>query len=193
MNLRLSFADSLEDRCRMLFDKIGELAPGDQGANLRKTPGRTRLLAEMIKSLMLVVMMLVVMISMIVMLMIVMLMIVMLMIVMLMIVMLMIVMLMIVMALLRGIVRCSGMNVEFHPGNACASLSLEMKVAIAQLQFRELPFESGRGDSEIGQSADRHVAADPRKAVQVKDTHGDLPTLKTGCYTRVLLKPWTAF
>jgi hypothetical protein len=109
-------------------------------------------------------------------------------IVMLVIVMLVIVVLVFVMTVLRGIVGCSGVNVEFYTGDPCASLSLEMKVAIAEFQFRELPFESGRGDSQIGQSADRHVAADPRKAVQVKDTHRDLPTLKTGWCTRVLLK-----
>jgi hypothetical protein len=107
---------------------------------------------------------------------------------MLMIVMLMIVMLVMVMRFLRGVVGCSGVNIEFYAGDACAGLSLEMEVAIAQFQFREFPFESRRGDSQIGQSADCHVAADPRKAVQVKDTHRELPTLKTDCYTRVLLK-----
>ena len=116
------------------------------------------------------------------------LMIVMLVFVMLVFVMLVFVMLMTLMRLLRGIVGCSGVNIEFYAGDACPGLSLEMKVAIAQFQFRELPFESGRGDSQISQSADRHVAADPRKAVQVKDTHRELPTLKTDCYTRVLLK-----
>jgi len=165
----------------MLFDKIGKLAASDQRANLRKTPGWTRLVAEMIKRLMIVVMMLVVM-------MFVMLVLVMLMTVMLMTVMLMTVMLMTLKRPLRGIVGCSGVNIEFYAGDACAGLSLEMEVAIAQFQFRELPFESGRGDSQIGQRADCHVAADPRKTVQVKDTHGDLPTLKTDCYTRVLLK-----
>ena len=110
------------------------------------------------------------------------------MLVMLMTVMLMTVMLMTLKRPLRGIVGCSGVNIEFYAGDACAGLSLEMEVAIAQFQFRELPFESGRGDSQIGQRADCHVAADPRKTVQVKDTHGDLPTLKTDCYTRVLLK-----
>jgi hypothetical protein len=124
----------------------------------------------------------------IVMFMVVMLMIVMLMTVMFVTVMFMIMMFMIMMRLLRGIVGCSGVNIEFYAGNACASLSLEMKVAIAELQFREFPLESGRGDSQIGQSADCHVAADPRKAVQVKNTHRELPTLKTDYYTRVLLK-----
>jgi hypothetical protein len=122
---------------------------------------------------------------MIVMLMVMMLMVMMLMVMMLMVMMLMIVMLVTLMRLLRGIVGCSGVNVEFYAGDACPGLSLEMEVAIAQFQFRELPFESGRGDSQIGQSADCHVAADPRKAVQIKDTHRDLPTLKTDCYTRV--------
>jgi hypothetical protein len=177
-----------------------------------------RLAAGMIKSLVIVVMMFVMVIPMVVMLMVVipmvvmlmvvipmvvMLMVVMLMVVipmvvipmvvMLVIVMLVIVMLVIVMSILRGIVGCSGVNVEFYTGDSCASLSLKMKVAIAEFQFRELPFESGRGDSQIGQRANRHVATDPRKAVQVKDTHRELPTLKTGCYTRGLLKPRTAF
>src|ERR1700683_4055543 len=154
MNLRLSFTDSLEDRCRMLFDKIRELAASDQRANLRKAPGRTRPVAGVIKSLvilMFVIVMLVTVMLVTVMLVTMMLMTMMLMIVMLMIVMLMVVMLVMGMRLLRGIVGCSGVNIEFYAGDACAGLSLEMEVAIAQFQFRELPFESRRGDSQIGQ------------------------------------------
>src|ERR1700730_15329104 len=51
---------------------------------------------------------------------------------------------------LRCIVGCSGVNVEFHTGDSGAGLTLEMQVAIAQLQFGEFPFESGRGDPQIG-------------------------------------------
>jgi len=36
---------------------------------------------------------------------------------------------------LRGIMRRPGVNVEFHPRDPSASLALEMKVAIAQVQF----------------------------------------------------------
>ena len=45
-------------------------------------------------------------------------------------------------------------------------------------------FESSHSKVEgvipkIGQSADRHVATNPRKAVQIENTHVDLPTVKT--------------
>jgi hypothetical protein len=103
-------------------------------------------MATLIESLMLVVMMFMMVIPVIVMLVIVLLVVMM----MLVIVMLVFVMLVFVMTVLRGIVGCSGVNVEFYTGDPCASLSLEMKVAIAEFQFRELPFESGRGDSQIG-------------------------------------------
>jgi hypothetical protein len=36
---------------------------------------------------------------------------------------------------LRGIMRRPGVNVEFHPRDPSASLALEMKAAIAQVQF----------------------------------------------------------
>jgi hypothetical protein len=44
-------------------------------------------------------------------------------------------MLRLVRRVLRRIVRCSGVNVEFHTRDSGAGLTLEMQVTIAQLQF----------------------------------------------------------
>ena len=98
-----------------------------------------------------------------------------------------------VIPLVRSIVSSTGMDVEFNAGDSSASLALEMQVAIAQVQFCKLPFECGRGDPQIGQGANRHVAANPRKAVQVENTHAGLPTLKTTRCTRVALREGAAF
>ena len=94
----------------MVFHKIGKFAPLDQVANLGKTPGRMSLVAMMIRAFMFVVMMLMLM--------------------------LMVVRLMpmimfvtgfavirgrairfmrVMTVVLRGIVRCPGVNVEFYP------------------------------------------------------------------------------
>ena len=88
----------------------------------------------------------------------------------------------------RSIVRSPGVDVEFDAGDSSASLAFKMQVAIAQVQFCKLPFKCGRGDPQIGQGANRHVAANPRKAVQVENTHAGLPTLKTARCTRVALR-----
>ena len=80
--------------------------------------------------------------------------------------------------LVRSMVGGTGMDVEFNAGDSSPSLALEMQVAIAQVQFCKLPFECRRGDSQVGQGAHRHIATNPRKAVQVENTHPGLPTLK---------------
>jgi len=116
----------------MLFNKSGKFAPLDQLANLGKTPGRMSLAAMMITAFMFVVMMVMVMLV------------------------LVLVRLMpmimfvtgfavirgrairfmrMMIVVLRGIMRRPGVNVEFHPRDPSASLALEMKVAIAQVQF----------------------------------------------------------
>jgi fructose-bisphosphate aldolase class II len=79
-------------------------------------------------------------------------------------------------------------DIEFYARDPAARLALKMQVAILKVQFGEFPFESGRGDSQISQCTHRHVATDPRKAVQVENTHLDAPTLKTWRCTRVVLK-----
>jgi hypothetical protein len=210
VNLRLRFGDSAEDRRRMLFDKIGELTSLDQRANLRKTSGRMRVAPKLSLMVMGMVMMLMMVVRMVVALVIVMLLVVIPMFVMFVVMMPWMrgfgvglvgwrgsarcaLLLRRVSSVLGGVVRCSGVNVEFYAGDSCARLPLEMEVAIPQIQFRELPFEGGGGNSQIGQSADGHVAADPRKTVQVEDTHLDLPTLKTSRWTRAVLRACAAF
>jgi len=114
----------------MLFNKSGKFAPLDQLANLGKTPGRMSLAAMMITAFMFVVMMVMVMLVLV----------------------RLMPMIMFVtgfavirgrairfmrmmIVVLRGIMRRPGVNVEFHPRDPSASLALEMKVAIAQVQF----------------------------------------------------------
>ena len=118
----------------MLFNKIGEFASFDQRANLGKTPRRIRLVAMMVPALTRMVVMHVIVIRVIMM--------------------CMIVMCMIMrfsgltgmhgrvirclsmeIVVLRSMVSCSGVNVKFYAGDSCASLALEMQVAIAQVQF----------------------------------------------------------
>jgi hypothetical protein len=98
-----------------------------------------------------------------------------------------------VILIVRSIVRSPGVDIEFDAGDSSARLPLKMQVAIAKVQFCKLPFEGGRGDPQIGQGANRHVAANPRKAVQVENTHAGLPTLKTARCTRVALRVGDAF
>jgi hypothetical protein len=122
----------------MLLYKVGELTPFKQRTNLGKTSGRLRLVAISLMAMRVrrMIMMLMVMT--------------------LVFVMLVIVMLVIVIVggfagqggrlfrllilgsmrrVLQCIVRCSGVNVEFHTGNSRPGLTLEMQVAIAELQF----------------------------------------------------------
>jgi hypothetical protein len=120
----------------MLFNKSGKFAPLDQLANLGKTPGRMSLAAMMITAFMFVVMMVMVMLVLVLMLVLVRLM-----------PMIMFVtgfavirgrairFMRMMIVVLRGIMRRPGVNVEFHPRDPSASLALEMKVAIAQVQF----------------------------------------------------------
>ena len=55
-----------------------------------------------------------------------------------------------VILIVRSIVRSPCVDVEFNAGDSSASLALKMQVAIAEVQFCKLPFECGRGDSQIG-------------------------------------------
>ena len=98
-----------------------------------------------------------------------------------------------VILIVRSIVRSPGVDVEFDAGDSSASLALKMQMAIAQVQFCKFPFECGRRDPQISQSANRHVAANPRKAVQVENTHAGLPTLKTDRCTSMALRVGDAF
>lgn len=56
-------------------------------------------------------------------------------------------------------------DAEFHAFHAPPSLPLEVHVKAADVQLCKLPFERGRADSEVAQSAYHHVAADAGEAV----------------------------
>lgn len=79
-------------------------------------------------------------------------------------------MLFVVLILVMGMGRAL-MDAEFHPFDPLTLLPLKMHVEIADLELRKFPFESGGAHSEIGECADRHVAADPRDAIEIKDFH----------------------
>jgi len=68
-------------------------------------------------------------------------------------------------------VRCALMDAELNSLDALSLLSLEVHMKIAECEFGELPLESRRFDAEIDQGADRHVAADARCAIEVKNFH----------------------
>jgi hypothetical protein len=42
---------------------------------------------------------------------------------------------------------------------------------VADVHFRELPFERGRFDAQVTKGADGHVAADAGETVEVKNAH----------------------
>ena len=66
---------------------------------------------------------------------------------------------------------CTGVHPKFDTRDPFALLALEMQVMVFQRDLGQLPFEDRRRDSEIGQRAHEHVAADPGEAVEVSDAH----------------------
>ena len=68
-------------------------------------------------------------------------------------------------------VRRALMDAELNSLDALSLLTLEVHMKIAECEFGELPLESRRFDAEIDQGADRHVAADARCTIEVKDFH----------------------
>jgi hypothetical protein len=67
---------------------------------------------------------------------------------------------------------CPFMDGEVDPFHIQPLLPLEVHVKIADIHFRQLPFEGGRFDAEVAQSADRHVAADAGETIKIEDFHG---------------------
>jgi len=64
------------------------------------------------------------------------------------------------------------MNAEFHSFDFAPLLPVEMHVKIPQVQFGEFPFQGGRFDAEVAESPNGHVTADAGEAVEIKYTHG---------------------
>ena len=63
------------------------------------------------------------------------------------------------------------MNPEFHRRDRLFLHAIEVHVKIADPHFGKFPFEHGRFDAEIAQSAHRHVATDTRKTIKKKNPH----------------------
>ena len=80
-------------------------------------------------------------------------------------------MLMLVVLILRMDVGRSFMDAEPDSFHILAFLPLEMHVEISDVELREFPFEGGRIDAGVAESADRHVAADAGKAIEIQDSH----------------------
>ena len=79
-------------------------------------------------------------------------------------------MLMIVLMLM--LVGRTFMDAEMNAFDLLPLRAIEVHVKIADLELGKLPFQSGRFDTKITQSADHHVAADAREAVEIKNFHG---------------------
>lgn len=62
-------------------------------------------------------------------------------------------------------------DAEFHTLHLLPLLAVEVHVEIAEIELRELPFESGRLDTEVDEGAHGHVAGDPGKTVEEEDFH----------------------
>ena len=62
-------------------------------------------------------------------------------------------------------------DAEFDPLDGLAFLPLEVHVEVADLQFGEFPLQGGRFDPKVAKSADGHVAADAREAVEKENAH----------------------
>ena len=72
------------------------------------------------------------------------------------------------------------MNVKFHTRDSPTGLPVEVQMKLLQFYLGKFPFECRRGYTEIGQGANDHIAADAGEAIQVKNAHPGLPTLKFG-------------
>ena len=75
------------------------------------------------------------------------------------------------MLMFRVDVDCASVHPEFDSRDPFALLALEMQVMIFECDLGQFPFEYRWRDSEIGQCPDKHVATDPREAVQVENPH----------------------
>jgi hypothetical protein len=76
-----------------------------------------------------------------------------------------------VMLVFRVDVDCAGVHPEFDSRDPFALLALEMQVMVFECDLGQFPFEYRWRDPEIGQCPDKHVATDPREAVQVENPH----------------------
>jgi hypothetical protein len=64
-------------------------------------------------------------------------------------------------------------NGETHPFDLLPPRALEVHVKRADINLRQFPFQRGRFYSQIAQRANRHVSADPGKAIEEKNAHAD--------------------
>jgi len=71
------------------------------------------------------------------------------------------------------LVRVGGpfMYPKFNPDHVFASLPLKMHVKISEVHFGEFPFKGGGRDTQVGERANGHVAADARKTIEIKNFH----------------------
>ena len=62
-------------------------------------------------------------------------------------------------------------DAELHAFHLLPLLALEVHVEIAEVELRELPFESRGFHAEIDEGAHGHVAGDAGKAIEEEDFH----------------------
>ena len=80
------------------------------------------------------------------------------------------------------LVRVGGpfVNAKLHAFDLLPLFALEVHVEIAEIELRELPFESGGFDAEINEGAHGHITGDAGKAVEEEDFHGNKTEVRMG-------------
>jgi hypothetical protein len=72
--------------------------------------------------------------------------------------------------LLVGVCR-TYVDAEFDSGDPLPLGTLEVRVKVADVQFREFPLEGRRLHAQVAERADRHIAADSGEAIEEKNAH----------------------
>jgi hypothetical protein len=77
----------------------------------------------------------------------------------------------VLLVVLVGVLRAF-VNPKLDSTHALPLFAIEVHMKIAEIQFRELPFEGRRFDPKIDQGANGHVTADAGRTIQIKNAHG---------------------
>jgi hypothetical protein len=70
-------------------------------------------------------------------------------------------------------VRRACVDAKLHAFQLLPLFPLKVHVEIAEVELRELPFESGRFYAEIDERTNRHIAADTGETIEEEDFHGE--------------------